>query len=351
MRREAPPMAMIVMTDDGLEFDGATAVRRALGGAEAAFVSLAEAFAVRGHAVRVCNNCSAPLRHNGVDWTPISEGVPEACDLYIGNRGHRLIGLSPGARHRAFWLHNPGRYLLKPRYVWPLFRYRPTLIVTGDYHASTVPSWVPSGGRAIIPYGLGREYRAADARADVPAPVAIFSSNPLRGLDWLMDVWARRIAPAVPTAELHVYAGPQVYGAVGERKADEMNAVLARADGLSSKGIRRHAPVPKADLVGKLRTARVMLYRGDANETFCLAVAEAQALGLPAVVKPLGALPERVEDGITGTVARDDDAFVEASIALLTDDALWQSRHRAAIARQKGLSWDEVATRFEALMR
>lgn len=343
-------MARIVMTDDGLEFDGATPEQRPVGGAEAAFLSLAEAFAARGHAVRVCNNCAAPLARNGVEWMPIAGGVPEGCDLYIGNRGHQLIGLAPRARGRAFWLHNPGGYLLKPRYLWPLSRVRPTLVLTGRYHASTVPWWVPCGGRAVIPYGLAPEYREAAPRTDVPPPVAIFTSNPLRGLDWLLDLWSQRIRPAVPAAELHIYAGPQVYGVVGARKAGEMAAVLERADALGDKGVRRYAPVPKPKLIGKLRAARVMLYRGDANETFCLAVAEAQALGLPAVVMHLGSLPERVEDGVTGTVARDEDAFVAAAISLLTDGTAWQSQHRAAIARQKGLSWGDVARQFEALI-
>jgi glycosyltransferase involved in cell wall biosynthesis len=343
-------MARIVMTDDGLEFDGATPEQRPVGGAEAAFLSLAEAFAARGHAVRACNNCAAPLTRNGVEWTPIAEGVPDDCDFYIGNRGHRLIGLAPKARGRAFWLHNPGDYLLKPRYLWPLLRFQPTLVTTGRYHASTVPSWVPSGGREIIPYGLAPEYRAAAPRTDVPPPIAIFTSNPLRGLDWLMNLWAVRIQPAVPNAQFQIYAGPQVYGAVGARKADQMAAVLERADALAGKGVRRHAPVPKPELVGKLRAARLMLYRGDENETFCLAVAEAQALGLPAVVTPLGSLPERVEDGVTGTVAESDDEFVAAAIAHLTDDDLWAARHCEAIARQKGLSWGDVAARFETLM-
>ena len=92
-----------------------------------------------------------------------------------------------------------------------------------------------------------------------------------------------------------------------------------------------------------------MLYRGDVGETFCLAVAEAQALGVPAVVEALGSLAERVIDGETGTVAADDAQFAEAAIALLTDDALWRRQHEAALARQKGLSWDEVAERFERL--
>src|SRR6266700_7957769 len=85
-RHETTLMARIVMADDGLEFDGASAERRPLGGAEAAFLSLAEAFAARGHSVRVCNNRTAPLTHKGVEWTPIGAGVPDACDLYIGNR-------------------------------------------------------------------------------------------------------------------------------------------------------------------------------------------------------------------------------------------------------------------------
>jgi glycosyltransferase involved in cell wall biosynthesis len=93
-----------------------------------------------------------------------------------------------------------------------------------------------------------------------------------------------------------------------------------------------------------------MLYRGDPGETFCLALAEAQAMGLPAVVKPLGSTPERVIDGVTGRVAEDDDGFAAAAVALLRDDNLWRRSHLAALERQRGLSWDAVAARFETLM-
>jgi glycosyltransferase involved in cell wall biosynthesis len=92
-----------------------------------------------------------------------------------------------------------------------------------------------------------------------------------------------------------------------------------------------------------------MLYRGDPGETFCLALAEAQAIGLPAVVTPLGAVAERVADGVTGVVARTDAAAAAAAVRLLSDAAAWDAMHRAALARGPGPSWDEVAARFEAL--
>ena len=68
-------MADVVMADDGIAFDGATAEAGPLGGAETAFVALAEAFAARGHHVMARSRCSAPLSHGGVDWAPLAAGT------------------------------------------------------------------------------------------------------------------------------------------------------------------------------------------------------------------------------------------------------------------------------------
>jgi glycosyltransferase involved in cell wall biosynthesis len=343
-------MAHIVMSDDGIAFDGLSPSRGPLGGAEAAFLTAAEALAARDHRVELRNRCAAPLDHSGVAWAPLACGVPESCDLYIANRSDHLIGLAPGARRRAFWIHNPGTYLKKWRYVRALMRWRPIIITSGRYHEATVPRWMPSGGRVSIPYAIPEEFRQATPLAAVPPPRAIFTSNPLRGLEWLLDLWATRINPALPQAELHLYCGPSVYGAVGAAKAAPMRAVLARAENLARQGVRLFAPLPRSELIAALRESRVLLYRGDENETFCMAVAEAQALGVPAVVQALGSLPERVQDGVTGFVAEDEESFERHTIALLADDVLWREQHEAALRLQRGASADDVAQRFEALL-
>ena len=342
-------MASVMMADDGIAFDGVMAERAPLGGAETAFVALAEALAARGHQVEARNRCRTAVAHNGVRWAPLSRDLPYACDLYVGNRSHRVIGLVRRAGRRVLWLHNPAFYLKKPRNLWRLAWYRPTLVVSGTYDVATIPRWLPCGGREIIPYGVLDRFRTAPPR-EPPPPRAIYTSNPLRGLDWLLDLWVERIKPAVPAAELHVYAGAAVYGLAGTPRARRMDEVLARADALAASGVRRFAPVGRKALATVLLGARVMLYRGDPGETFCLALAEAQAMGVPAVVEPLGSTPERVIDGVTGRVAKDDDGFVAAAVALLRDDELWGRWHLAALERQRGLSWDAVGARFEALM-
>src|SRR5712671_5210105 len=107
-------MASVVMADDGIAFDGVMAETAPLGGAETAFVALAEALAARGHQVEARSRCLMAVVHKGVRWSPLSGEFPRACDLYIGNRSHRVVGLVRQAGRRLFWLHNPAHYLRKP---------------------------------------------------------------------------------------------------------------------------------------------------------------------------------------------------------------------------------------------
>lgn len=340
-------MSRIVFADDGIAFNGRIAEERPLGGAESACVNLLNAFAARGHDVTAFTSANETLTHRSVAWRPLGEGPPNSADLYIANRSWRLIRWMPQARRLVLWIHNPARYLLKTRFLWRLWLTRPAIVFSGAYHAGTFPAWAPSGRRVIIPYGIDEPFRAAMPASEPPPPTAIFTSNPLRGLDWLIDLWVARIRPAVPTAELHIYAGASVYGGSANPKAAAMEEVLAKARAAAQHGVRVFAPRPKRELIPALAAARVMLYRGDPGETYCLAVGEAQALGIPAVVEPIGSLSERVIDGVTGAVAVGDEAFATAAIRLLADDAAWRGAHAGALQYQRGFGWDDAARAFE----
>lgn len=342
-------MARIVLADDGIPFDGDSPNRGPLGGAESAVIDLTRALAARGHEMRVVNKCTAARTIDGVSWGPLAAGMPDGADLYIANRGDKLIPLMPQAGRTIFWIHNPARYILKWRYLTKLWRVRPVIVFIGRYHATTYPAWAPDGGRQIIPYGVGVDF-IGSTKAEAPPPRAIFTSNPLRSLDWLLDLWRSQIRPEVPDAELHIYSGPGTYGAVGDAKSAEMTRVLDQARALADHGVFVHEPVAKSRLSDVLRDSRVMLYKGDVNETFCAAVAEAQAAGVPAVVGRLGSVVERVIDGETGAIADDDREFARAAVSLLKDDEMWRRQHQAAVAQQRNWNWDEAACAFERLI-
>ncbi|MBL6932705.1 MAG: glycosyltransferase, partial [Rhodospirillales bacterium] len=126
--------------------------------------------------------------------------------------------------------------------------------------------------------------------------------------------------------------------------------VLEQARSLADKGVVLRGPVPKSQLVEEFREARVFLYRGDLNETFCLAVGEAQAMGVPGVVEDLGSVCERVIDGKTGYVVDSEIGFSSSACNILTDDDLWRSQHEAALHIQRRWGWPEAAQEFEKLI-
>ena len=343
-------MAHIVLADDGIEFDGESPTQGPLGGVESSIVNLTHALVGRGHDVSVHNMCAASKVIKGVSWNPLSDGLPETADLFIANRGDKLLPLMPAARRTVFWIHNPAQYLLKWRYLSKLWRLKPAIIFIGNYHASTYPVWAPGGQRVVIPYGISDDFRNVPEAESPPPARAIFTSNPLRSLDWLLDVWETQIHNRVPGAELHIFSGAMTYGRVGASKSAEMEVTLDRARSLSEQGVVLRKPVSKQDLIAEFGKARLMMYKGDDNETFCLALGEAQAAGVPAVVQRYGSVVERVKHGQTGVVADNDTEFMEAAVAFLQDDDYWRESHINAQRLQRSWGWDEAARAFEELL-
>jgi glycosyltransferase involved in cell wall biosynthesis len=89
-----------------------------------------------------------------------------------------------------------------------------------------------------------------------------------------------------------------------------------------------------------------MFYRGEKSETFCLAVAEAQALGLPVVATKIGALPERVIHQETGYIANSEQEFVQYALELLKNDELAEKLGKKAKQYASQYHWDISARKF-----
>jgi glycosyltransferase involved in cell wall biosynthesis len=316
-------------------------------------IQLAEALARRGHDVTCYTNTDGRVRHNGVTWAPMGSGLPETCTLFLVVQHPELLRLVRRPDRRALWLVWPPSGLRRPARTMRMWWYRPSLAFVSHFQARVYPAWLPRPDRSVvIPFGLPGDVRGHHALPAPPPARAIFASNPQRDLRWLIGVWGRAILPRAPGAELHIYA-IRDYAYRYDTPWEETTARLGQfvPDDLPAaarESIKPHPPAPKDRLWAAMRASRLMLYGGHAAEAFCLSVAEAQALGVPAVVRAIAVMPERVRDRVTGFVSASEDDFARHAVALLTDDALWRAQHEAALAFQQGWTWDEMAAVFEA---
>src|SRR5262245_61763887 len=342
-------MATVVIADDTKSYDGTWLETRPLGGTESSVIRFARALGRRGHSVSVYTNCAAPVVNEGVHWLPLTHPRPETCDVYVACQHPRLFGLVPRPRRLVGWMlwqPNEWKHYKKFLKVW---WHRPIPVLTSLHQVRIYSKVLPRRGpHIVIPLGLPDDIRAFPSLSSPPAPQAIFFSNPQRNLNALARIWCERIFPRCPGATFNIYGITDLMA--GEDAWQSWQGSLLPADvaPAAKASVRIHATASRAGLNIALRGSRVMLYLGHKVEAFCLAVAEAQAMGVPAVVTSLTVLPERVDDGVTGFVRDDPDEFANAAIALLTDDTLWRRQHEAALKLKQGISWDEFAARFES---
>jgi glycosyltransferase involved in cell wall biosynthesis len=339
-------MVSIVFADTTGRYDGTDLERRPLGGTESSLVYLARALAERGHEVTAITNCERVVVDRGVTWRPFGSELPETCDLYIPLQHPRLFGLIRRPRRLAVWVLWRGNNLKHYKQIWRMWWYRPIPILVSLMQVQQYsPFLPPRNPHIVIALGLPDDIRGRPALDKAPGPEFVFASNPARNLDGIVRIFAERILPARPDARLKVFG---TVAAVTDPWKEWLGSSLPLNLPDAARGaIDIRTAVPRTELTAAMRSARAMIYLGHKTEAFCLALAEAQALGLPCVVAPTAVLPERVIDGVTGFVRGDDASFAEAALMLANDDRLWRQQHEAALKLQQGLSWAEVAVRFE----
>ena len=80
----------------------------------------------------------------------------------------------------------------------------------------------------IIPYGIDNELFNYQTKRFPEKKKAIFTSNPMRGLSWLLEMWEKNIQPHSKNAILEIYSGSKTYGSFGEKHYDEISSILKK---------------------------------------------------------------------------------------------------------------------------
>lgn len=338
----------ITLVDESIPFDGYSASSRPLGGAEKAFAALPGALARRGHTVAVFNRCRWSMFVEGAQWETFDGKKPLTTDLLVAFRKPQLLEFMRTAKRRALWHTGPGRLLDRKPTRALLEEHRPLLLLVSEHQATEFKAKGLAVG--LLPPAVRSDYLAATAMDPAVPPRAIVTTHPSWDLGWLVDLWIKRIRPLAPTAELHVFSVGLAKAAEGGELAPDLETIAAKVFAAKEHGVMVVRPQGDTLMAEEFRRARVHLYPGHSDDATAFTLMESQAAGVPAVLRPLGAAPERVANGASATIAPDDDAFANLAAMLLTDDGVFASQSAEARTLYKGRTWDAAAERFEAML-
>jgi glycosyltransferase involved in cell wall biosynthesis len=182
----------------------------------------------------------------------------------------------------------------------------------------------------------------ARARLGVPPGerVVLFVGHlvPVKGLDVLVEAWARRRAHGRAGAERLVLVGEGAERGRLERRAREAQV----ADSVQFVG-----PLAQSGVADWL-AASDLLCLPSRSEGSPNVVVEALASGIPVVASRVGGVPDLVRDGVTGLLVPPGDAQALAAALAAALERRWEPQALAQSVR--GLTWSAVAARNEELL-
>lgn len=314
-----------------------------LGGTETAILRMARALRELGHEVYFEQFPERLQRLQGVD-------------VLIVKR-HPVLLDPPFAKVNYFWAPDDVDQPFWDRLREPDFRQRflastTRLFALSQYQAKRMLSLgIPEEQIAETRNGIDpRLFEQVTPDEGPRPPVAVYTSDPSRGLRILLDLWPD-IRRQVPNATLRVFSSMRLY-LRGSREKPEHQQLYAQARDMA--GVEYMGSVPQQQLATELLNARVLLYPNTFPETSCIAAIEAQAAGCAVVTSNLGALPETawgnaIIYAAPGSPAY-NAAFVARAVELLRADDLWRSISTRNRERMRAYTWPAVAREWLALM-
>lgn len=170
-------------------------------------------------------------------------------------------------------------------------------------------------------------------RSSEPMFLALGRLAPNKRLDLLLDHWTR-VSPHT--------AGHLVIAGDGPQRAHLAARIRAEP---ALRQVRLEGRVSEARKAELLRQAWLLVHTAE-HEGWGLGILEAALCGTPALAYNAPGVRDAVQDGATGVLAADDDAFADRWIALAHDHE-WRARLGATAAeRATSFTWARTVDQF-----
>ena len=270
--------------------------------------------------IKVFNQTSKEIKFDNICWLSLNNiNNYEAPDYLISMSDANLLSYINCSK-KFLWSHSVQSIekFIRKNQLLPFIKNKPVMLLESQYHYDTRNYFTSFLGKKIIK--LAADYEFINENIDknfIAKKKAIFTTRSDRDLNFLLSLW-EKIVQRSSNSELYINPPYNL-----SEKESQMNVKLrVKSD--------------KNKLIDELKNSRVMLNPGHKGEVFCLAAVEAKELCLPIVTMGYGALKERVEHGVTGYIANNQNEFIDYSLDILNNDETYK-KFRNNLFNKRGM--------------
>ena len=321
-------MKKIYFIEKSVPFNSLDIDKPFISGSEKTLINISNELAkYKEFTIKVFNLTNINQSINNVEWNNlVNISDNDQPDILFSMSDSNLLSFFK-CKKNFLWSHSvqPIEKFLRKRQFSSFIKNKPIMILESEYHYKT-RSWFTSlYGKRILPIAVDNDFINQEIRNDyIPDNNAIFTTRSDRNLRFLLKAWSK-INLKVDNAKLFI------------------NPPYSLNQEDIKMGVNLRSKGSKSDLINDLLKSKLMLNPGHKGEVFCLAAEEARELCLPIVTMGYGSLCERVNHGVTGFIAKNEEEFINYSINILNDNKLYLDLRKNLIKKRNSRSYKDVA--------
>ena len=270
--------------------------------------------------------------------------LSDAPDVLIVCNDTDFLDIAIKAKLKLFWIISNINIFDYKNTLINLLKNKFIILYNSDYLISSLPHNFQYIPKIKFKIGVDNGF-LKNQNFNINNCNALVTAHPLKGLDWLLDVWINIISLKIPWAEMHIYSHTLYKKSFV--KNIKINNLKLKLFKYKNNGIYIKKPKKENEFIQTLSNYRVHINPSNDISSLPFSIIESQARGLPIVSRENNVIFDYVYHNETGFITNDPNNFANKIVDLLTDNSLFSRIKSNAKLNNKINDWQTVVESFE----
>jgi len=323
---------VIIIDNSNLSYSGDDINGLILRGTETSLILLAEQFVRVGIKVDFCNNISETKIVNDVNYFNKKKIIStDLYDLAIAVSDANMFDNVNALKKAIFSNSNQSfEKFLRKKQLIAFLKHKPVLVTLCNYQYHKRSFLTSFYGKKMIPITVDPKFLNIDIDLNyLPKKKVVYNIRSNRNLDWLLDIWSKKIFPFNKDFELYITPN-----------------IINYSDKLRAQNVFLRKMGSRSEMIEELKEYRALTYLGHKSDIFTLTCEESVKLCLPLITFGIGSISDRVHHNETGFLVKNDQEFADYTIKLLNNDDFYLDLRKKMYQIRHKNSWVDIANQW-----
>ena len=334
----------IIFIDNSINFTASSLNLKALDSLQKILIHFSTELARNNHEVIFYNKTDKDIDEEGVNWKQIKNLAHDYSDILITVQDTDLLKHNIKTKIKFLLLHYKIDNQLNKDVLIKILKQKVCLLYTNNYVVNSLPHNYQYVPKVYLKVGVDKNFIETRNVSFNNSNVFV-TTHPLKGLDWLIELWLEYVHPKVPWAELHIYSKLLANKLITNNlKIRNIKLILELKKGT---GILVKAPLPQEKFIEQLTQYKLHLCPSLDNDLQYISILESQAFGIPVIARETAIIYDCIYHNETGYIVRDKQTFANKIIQVLSDNKLFLTLQSNSKLNNYIIPWEDVVIDFE----